>query len=72
MIEKKVTAATLAGAVVTILIWLLRLVDVEVPPEVAAAVTTVLAAAAGYLAPHTDRPATTPSAAPAPDGPAGS
>jgi hypothetical protein len=54
--EKKVTAAALAGASVTIIIWILRLANVDVPAEVAAAITTILAAAAGYLAPHTHRP----------------
>jgi hypothetical protein len=54
--EKKITAATLAGAIVTIVIWILRLAHVDVPPEVAAAITTILAAVAGYLAPHTHRP----------------
>ncbi|MCW2864743.1 MAG: hypothetical protein JWP48_6451 [Actinoallomurus sp.] len=54
--EKKVTAATLAGAVVTILVWILHLTGVDIPSEVAAAITTVLAAVAGYMAPHTHRP----------------
>jgi len=54
--EKKVTAATLAGAVVTILVWVLHLTGVDIPSEVAAAITTVLAAVAGYMAPHTHRP----------------
>jgi hypothetical protein len=54
--EKKVTAATLAGAIVTILIWILHLTGVDIPSEVAAAITTVLAAVAGYMAPHTHRP----------------
>ena len=54
--EKKVTAAALAGAVATILVWILHLTGVDIPPEVAAAITTILAAAAGYLAPHTHRP----------------
>ena len=62
MPEKKVTAATLAGAIVTIVIWILRLAHVDVPPEVAAAITTILAAVAGYLAPHTHRPDAPPAA----------
>lgn len=56
MPEKKVTAATLAGAIVSITVWLLHLTGVDIPAEVAAAITTVLAAVAGYLAPHTHRP----------------
>jgi hypothetical protein len=54
--EKKVTAATLAGAIATILVWVLHLFGVDMPAEVAAAITTVLAAVAGYMAPHTHRP----------------
>jgi hypothetical protein len=54
--EKKVTAATLAGAIVTILIWVLHLAKIDIPPEVAAALTTIFVFVAGYLAPHTHRP----------------
>jgi hypothetical protein len=54
--EKKVTAATLAGAIATIIVWVLHLLGVDMPAEVAAAITTVLAAVAGYMAPHTHRP----------------
>jgi hypothetical protein len=54
--EKKVTAATLAGAIVTILIWVLRVAGIDIPAEVAAAITTILATVAGYVAPHTHRP----------------
>jgi hypothetical protein len=60
--EKKVTAATLAGAIATILVWVLHLTGVDIPPEVAAAMATVLAAVAGYLAPHTHRPDLAPPA----------
>ena len=46
----KVAAAGIAGAVSVILVWLLNTVaGVDVPPEVAAAFTTVLAFGAGYL-----------------------
>jgi uncharacterized membrane protein YjjP (DUF1212 family) len=69
--EKKVTAATLAGAIVTILIWILRLANIDVPAEVAAAITTLLAAVAGYLAPHTHRPGPAPQTAPAMETPTG-
>jgi len=54
--EKKVTAAALAGAIATILVWILNLAGVDMPAEVAAALTTILAAVAGYMAPHTHRP----------------
>ncbi|MCO6009697.1 hypothetical protein NE236_32475 [Actinoallomurus purpureus] len=62
MLEKKVTAAAIAGALVTIVVWILRLSKIDVPPEVAAAATTLLAAVAGYLAPHTHRPDLAPPA----------
>jgi hypothetical protein len=54
--EKKVTAAAVAGAIATILVWILHVAGVDMPPEVSAALTTVLAAVAGYMAPHTHRP----------------
>jgi uncharacterized membrane protein len=55
--EKKVTAATLAAAIVTIVIWILRtFADVDVPAEVAVAISTVVVAIAAYFAPHTHRP----------------
>lgn len=45
----KVAAASLAGAVTTVLVWGAGVAGVDVPPEVAAALTTILAGAAGYL-----------------------
>jgi ABC-type enterobactin transport system permease subunit len=54
--EKKVTAATLAGAIVTILIWILHMAHINIPAEVATAITTVIVFVAGYMAPHTHRP----------------
>ena len=63
MPEKKVTAATLTGAIATIAVWVLHLAKVDIPPEVAAAITTVVAAVAGYMAPHTHRPDLVPAAA---------
>ena len=71
MPEKKVTAAALAGATVTIIVWILRLANVEVPAEVAAAITTILAAVAGYLAPHTHRPDLPPPVKPVQKGTTG-
>jgi hypothetical protein len=47
----KVTAAGLAGALTTIIVWGVGLAGLDVPPEVAAAVTTVLSVATGYLVP---------------------
>ena len=69
MPEKKVTAATVAAAVVTIVVWILRtFADVEIPAEVAVAMSTIVVALAGYFAPHTHRPglaaSTTPTGSP--------
>lgn len=46
---RKMTAVMLAGAFTTLLAWLLSLGGVEMPPEVATAVTTIIVGAAGYL-----------------------
>lgn len=45
----KVQAAGAAGASTVLLVWVLAQAGVSMPPEVAAAVTTLLATAAGYL-----------------------
>lgn len=46
----KVTAATLAGAITTVLVWGLKeFVGVQLPGEVAAALTTIMAFAAGWI-----------------------
>ena len=45
----KVTAAVVGGVVATVLVALLKLVDVEFPAEVAAACATIFAFIAGYL-----------------------
>ena len=46
----KVTVAIVAGAITTILVYLIQvLAHVEIPAEVSAAITTVLMAAAAYL-----------------------
>lgn len=45
----KVAAAGAGGATSIILIYVLSLMGVELPPEVAAAIATLLAFAAGYL-----------------------
>ncbi|MGO2378095.1 hypothetical protein [Brevibacterium aurantiacum] len=53
--ETKPSAKTgitvLAGAIVTVLVWIATLSHVEVPGEVAAAVTTIIAGIVGYLVP---------------------
>jgi len=54
--EAKVLAAGVGGAAVTLIVFIAGLFGLEVPAEVAAAAVTVVAAVAGYLAPHTNRP----------------
>jgi hypothetical protein len=48
-VHPKVQAAGVAGAVTIILVWLVELAGADVPPEVASAVTALLAFAAGYI-----------------------
>ena len=45
----KVKAAGAAGAASIVLVWALGLAGVTLPPEVASALTTLLAAGAGWL-----------------------
>lgn len=46
----KVTAATLAGAITTVFVWgLKQYAHVDLPGEVAAALTTIIAFAAGWM-----------------------
>lgn len=47
--SRKITSVALAGALTTIAVWLLALGGVEVPAQVAAALTTVLTFGAGYI-----------------------
>ena len=48
-ISPKVTAATIAAALVTIIVWVASAAGVNVPLEVQGAVTTILVFVAGYL-----------------------
>ena len=48
-ISPKVTAATIAAALVTIIVWVASAAGVDVPLEVQGAVTTIIVAIAGYL-----------------------
>lgn len=49
----KVIAGTLGGAASTIFLWLLSYYGgIDLPPEVAAAVTTIIAAIVAYLVPE--------------------
>lgn len=47
--QPKVVAATAAGAATIVLVWIAGLLGLAVPPEVASAVTVLLAAGAAYL-----------------------
>ena len=49
---QKVTAGAVAGAVTTIVIWVLKAyAHIEVPGEIAAAITTVLTFVVAYVVP---------------------
>jgi hypothetical protein len=45
----KVAAAGIGGSVAVVLVWLAGMFGIEVPPEVAAAVTTLISFFSGYL-----------------------
>lgn len=49
-ISPKVTAATLAAALVTIIVWVSSILGLEIPTVVQGAITTILVALAGYVA----------------------
>ena len=55
-VEKKVAAAGVSGAAVTVLVYVAGLLGLEMPAEVAAAVVTVVSAVVAYVVPHTSRP----------------
>ena len=48
-ISPKVTAAALAAALVTIIVWGASIAGVEIPTVVQGAIITILVAAAGYV-----------------------
>jgi hypothetical protein len=52
MPTNKVTAGGIGGALASIIVWGVSLAGVEVPPEVAAAVATVVSFALAYLVPE--------------------
>lgn len=57
-VHPKVGGTALAGAVVVILLYLVKtLARIDVPPDVAAAVTTVIGFVIGYLVPSPQAPA---------------
>lgn len=47
--EPKVLAATAAGALTVVLVWVAGLFGLGVPPEVASAVTVLLTAGTAYI-----------------------
>lgn len=49
MVRPKVKAAGTAGAVATLLVFIAKQAGLDVPAEVAAALTTLLAFVGGYL-----------------------
>lgn len=48
-LNPKLSAGALAGAIVVLLLFGAELAGIDVPPEAAAALTTVVAVAVGYL-----------------------
>lgn len=48
-IHPKVAAGGAAGAVTVVLVWVAEMFGLEVPAEVASAVTVLISTAAGYL-----------------------
>lgn len=47
--EPKVLAGGVAGALTVVLVWVLGAVGVDMPPEVASAVTVLIGTGAAYL-----------------------
>lgn len=48
---RKVTAGTVAGAASIIIVWAIGAAGIDVPAEVASAITTLLAAVTSYMIP---------------------
>jgi hypothetical protein len=48
-ISPKVTAATLAAAIVTLVVWLASLAGITIPEVAQGAIVTILVAIAGYV-----------------------
>ena len=48
-VAPKVAAGGVAGALTVVLVFVLTQVGVELPPEVASALTTLISFAAGYI-----------------------
>lgn len=52
----KVQVGAAAGAATVVLVWAASLAHVDVPPEVASAVTVLISTAAAWLKPETTNP----------------
>lgn len=51
--ERKVSATLLAGAIVTILVWLVQtFAEVKIPAEVSSAAVTIIGALVGWFVPN--------------------
>lgn len=48
-VNPKISAAAAAGAFTVLLVWALGLVGIDVPTDVASAITLIVAVAAGYV-----------------------
>jgi hypothetical protein len=48
---RKVGSGAISGAVTTVIVWLIGATGVPVPPEVAAALTTIMTFVVAYLVP---------------------
>ena len=56
-ISPKVAVGALVGAVVTVLLWTIKVVwKIDVPGEIGAALTTIFTGVASYLTPHAKPP----------------
>ena len=49
MVSPKVTAATLAAAIVTLVVWIAGMFGVDIPEVAQGAIITILVALAGYV-----------------------
>jgi hypothetical protein len=56
-ISPKVALTAIVGSIITVLVWVVKAVwKIDIPGEVAAALTTIFGALAGYFAPHANPP----------------
>ncbi|CAB4171690.1 hypothetical protein UFOVP929_13 [uncultured Caudovirales phage] len=50
-LNPKIASAGIAGALTVVLVWIVGVLGIDVPAEVASAVTVIIAFAAGYMRP---------------------